>query len=203
MASIEVKEYYDATVDREVRLDLKQAIDLVGDHKVAIDCGCGAGSDIAFLRANGFVVFGFDIESESITRCMERFRGDSNVFLSQDSFNSFNYPIASLILADASLFFCREDEFDQVWRKVTESLTPGGIFVGSFLGQNDTMAGTDYQREAFWPNVLVFTEDRLTPYFRDFEIIKWSEFEESGETALGTPHHWHIYSVVARNLTSK
>ena len=109
MASKEISEYFDATECRYTRDDLKLGIQLVQGSRVAIDCGCGAGSDIAFLRANGFTVYGFDIEQDSIARCQKRFGGDSKVALSHKSFSTFEYPLASLIVADASLFFCPEE----------------------------------------------------------------------------------------------
>jgi SAM-dependent methyltransferase len=198
MTSKEINEYYDVTADREIRPSLLQAIRLVGKDRIAIDCGCGAGKDIEYLRGNNFVVHAFDLEAESINRCRERFKTDEKVFLSQASFTSYSYPSASLILADASLFFCPRAEFDLAWRKIIESLIPGGIFVGSFLGPNDTMAGPDYDKEAFWPDVLVFNEDELKSKFRQFEIATWDELETSGKTAQGEPHHWHIFSVIAK-----
>jgi len=202
MTSKEISEYYDATAERNIRSDLQQAITLVGEPKIAIDCGCGAGGDIAYLLTNGFVVHAFDIESESIVRCRERFTDEDSVFLSQDGFNTFLYPPASLILADASLFFCPEDEFNEVWCKINKSLTPGGIFVGSFLGPKDTMADSNYRKDTLWPDVLVFTEGQLRPKFNDFDIVSWTEHELDGKTTQGASHHWHIYSLIAKkNLT--
>jgi len=198
MASEEVREYYDATAESDARLGLTQAIELVGTPKVAIDCGCGAGSNIAYLLAKGFTVHAFDIESEAISRCGERFKNEQNLYLSEDGFNTFSYPHANLVLADASLFFCPEDEFDEVWSKITNALTPGGVFAGSFLGPRDSMAGPDYDKDAFWPNVLVFTETLLRPRFKELEIVNWIEHEADGATAQGAPHHWHIFSVVAK-----
>ena len=197
MATVEINNYYDATEDRNIRPDLQQALGLVIEPKLAIDCGCGAGSDIAHLLANGFVVHAFDIESESISRCRNRFRDETNLFLSHDGFITFSYPPASLVLADASLFFCPPGEFNEVWDKINNALVPGGIFVGSFLGPRDTMADPCHQRDAFWPDVLVLTEARLRPRFNAFEIISWTEHEIDGKTATGAPHHWHIFSVVA------
>lgn len=52
MPSQEIKEYYDATKHREVRSDLTFAVNIVGEPKIAIDCGCGAGADIEYLLAN-------------------------------------------------------------------------------------------------------------------------------------------------------
>ncbi len=201
--SKEILEYFDSTANRETRDDLRLAVKLVDGPKIAIDCGCGAGSDIAFLRAKGFLVHAFDIESESIARCRKRFSDDRNVLLSQDTFSTFDYPSASMILADASLFFCSEDEFGEVWRKVTESLLPRGIFVGSFLGPEDTMAGPNYKREAFWPEVLVVSEEQVRYWLNGFEIVSLTEHRTSGETTEGEPHQWHVFSVVARKESNK
>lgn len=104
MPSVEISEYFKATEFRDTREDLKLGISLVDGPRTSIDCGCGAGSDIAFLRANGFAVHAFDIEPEAVARCQNRFSGDDQVSLSQDSFGTFHYPRASLVVADASLF---------------------------------------------------------------------------------------------------
>lgn len=40
------------------------AAKLVDGPRIAVDCGCGAGSDIAFLRSEGFVVYTFDTERQ-------------------------------------------------------------------------------------------------------------------------------------------
>ena len=85
MPSKEISTYFKATENRQTRDDLKRAIELVGDRKIAIDCGCGSGSDIAFLRSKQFQVHAFDIESEAIERCKRRFGSDKNVWLSQST----------------------------------------------------------------------------------------------------------------------
>ena len=198
MTSAEIIEYYNATEDSALRSDLQQAIDLVQGPRIAIDCGCGAGSDIAYLLARDFTVHAFDIESEAIARCNARFQNEAGLYLSRDTFNTFSYPQASLIVADASLFFCRSSEFNEVWSKITNALLPGGVFVGSFLGPRDAMAGTGYRRDVFWPNVLVFTETQLRSRFIELEVVNWTEHELDGTTAQGTPHHWHIFSVIAK-----
>ena len=202
MSSKEILKYFDATADRETRDDLRAAVNLLEGPKVAIECGCGAGSDIAFLRSHGFLVHAFDIEEESIERCQKRFRDDRNVKLSQASFNSFDYPSASLIVADASLFFCPEYEFSEVWRKITESLVENGIFCGSFLGPEDTMAGPNYNKEAYWADIFTLSEEQVRHWFKGFNIESITEHRTSGKTPDGEPHHWHIFSVVARKETN-
>lgn len=198
MTTIEISEYYDATYDSKVRSDLEQAVSLIKGPKTAIDCGCGAGSDTAYLLGQGFTVHAFDIEGESVSRCKDRFKDEKNLFLSQDSFHTFTYPTASLIVADASLFYCSEKDFGDVWSNISQALSSGGIFVGSFLGLRDTTASAQYQRDAFWPDVTCFTETALQTVFENYHIVNWTEHEMDGKTAQGIDHHWHIYAVIAR-----
>ena len=202
MPSKEISEYFEATENRDTRDDLKLAIKLVDYPKIAIDCGCGAGSDIAYLRANGFHVHAFDVEEEAIQRCESRFSNEKKVTLSQSTFDKFKYPTASLIVADSSLCFCPEDKFHEVWEKIVQSLLPGGIFVGSFLGAEDSMAGPDYKKEVYWPEVLVTSEETIMHWFRDFKIKTFYEHKSSGVGHDGKPQSWHRYSVVSQKKTN-
>ncbi len=203
MSTKEKLEYYADTANSEVRDDLIFATSIVGGEKTAVDCGCGAGADIAYLIKNGFKVHAFDIEEDAISICRDRFSEEMNVSLSQNSFSSFTYPKSSLIVADASLFFCPAKEFDLVWDNIYESLNSNGIFCGSFLGPNDSMASPTFDREAFWSDVLVFEEQALRDKLKKFEIIRFNEHNISGKTRRGVDHHWHIYSIVAIKRNKK
>jgi SAM-dependent methyltransferase len=200
MASVEISQYYEATVDRDIRSDLLFAVSMVTGPKIAVDCGCGAGADIDYLLENSFKVYGFDIEAESISRCVARFQNNSNVVLSKADFASYDYPKTSLVVADASLFFCPNSDFDDVWTSISGSLYPDGVFCGSFLGPLDSMAGPTYDRQAFWPEVTVFTALEVHALFKDFVIQRFIEHKISGKTPLGVPHDWHIFTVVATKI---
>jgi len=195
-----MNEYYDVSEHREIRSDLTFAIDLVELPKVAIDCGCGAGADIAYLIALGYKVYGFDIEEEAILRCQKRFENSSEVILSKASFSSYSYPKASLVVADASLFFCPNKEFHKVWGKLYDSLEPGGVFCGSFLGIEDTMAKQIIEKGTLWPNRLVFDEQEVMNVFEKYKIHRFTEHKTSGKTLQGIQQKWHIYSVVAQKI---
>ncbi|WP_157735980.1 class I SAM-dependent methyltransferase [Granulosicoccus antarcticus] len=73
---------------------------------MAIDCGCGAGRDTAFLLGKGFTVHAFDKELEAVEFCQKRFESNGNFHATQACFSDFHYPPASLVMAHASLFFC-------------------------------------------------------------------------------------------------
>lgn len=207
MTTEQKKSYYDATAFSEIRPDLLLAIQLTDRPKIAIDCGCGAGANIAHLLERGFTVYGFDLEEESISRCKLRFSDNEHVILSQDSFSTFQYPKVSLVLADASLFFCPKKDFENVWQKIYECLNDGGIFCGSFLGAYDTMASSNCTEAQIWTGSLIFNEMEVKSVFmnsnNNFEICRFTEHRFSGKTVQGVPHDWHLFSVVARKTRGK
>ncbi|WP_299007368.1 trans-aconitate 2-methyltransferase [uncultured Shewanella sp.] len=198
MSSKEIAKYFDATECRQIRDDLVFALSIVSEPKIAIDCGCGAGADIAYLAENGFTVHGFDVLQESISRCESRFSGLDTVFLSQSSFIDFEYPPASLVVADASLFFCPSADFKAVWSKIYQCLLPGGVFCGSFLGKEDTMAIPGDNPSVFWQEVAVFDEYEVMALFNNFEVLHFNTHKSTGKTFQGVEHHWHVFQVVAR-----
>ncbi len=200
MPSEQINDYYDVTAESEVRATLKDAVSHVKDKfgsatPRAIDCGCGAGRDMAYLRSQGFEVYGFDLKAESVRRCRERFVGDDKVQVHQATFRSFDYPTAELVVANASLFFCPESEFPGVWHKIQDALVTGGIFAGAFLGGRDTMASDEYEPDVYWPDVMTVTEDSLKSHINNFEVLHWREHELDGQTAQGQDHHWHIFEL--------
>lgn len=198
MTRAAISRYFDATENRNIREDLIFAVDNVTGPKIAVDCGCGAGADIQYLASNGFSVHGFDVEEEAILRCKERFKEIQSVKLSRSSFSQYEFPKVSLVVADASFFFCPKSEFPKVWEKVYTCLPRDGIFSGSFLGPDDTMASSKYGLDDFWPELAVFRRDEVKKLFAKYEVLRFSEHRSSGTTPDGDPHDWHIYSVVAK-----
>ncbi|HFF4910339.1 TPA: methyltransferase domain-containing protein, partial [Acinetobacter baumannii] len=78
---------------------------------VAIDCGCGAGNESAYLLSKGFNVHAFDISIDAQKVCTDRFKDDSKFIFYHESFEDFNFPSSSLIIASSSLFFCNPSYF--------------------------------------------------------------------------------------------
>lgn len=200
MSRSKVEAYYRETKDSEVRPELEFAFEKLIERTVAVDCGCGAGSNIVHLRNKGFVVHAYDIDEEAVSICTERFKDDSNVFVSTGSFGTFDYPKSSLVLADASLFFCPEQEFGIFVEKIRMSLHTRGLFCGAFLGHEDTMAQPEYTNQVYWGEPLVKSQNEIREALSGFEILKMSEFVSDGITPVGDEHHWHIHVVVASKI---
>ncbi len=193
--------YYEKTFDGDTSPLVKQATSLAiaatknSDlPRIAVDCGCGSGRHIAYLRSQHFLVHGFDIEPDAIEWCQERFKNDMDVHLDVASFENYNYPTASLVMAFASLFFCPATRFDEAWRRISDSVRAQGVFFGMFMGKRDEWA----ERKTSFGKTLTFEEADLRQHFEYFDILDWHERDEEGGTAMGVRKHWHVYSVTAR-----
>lgn len=192
------KKYFEATEFRAIREDLIFAVGKVQEPKVAIDCGCGAGADTNFLFSKGFEVHAFDIDDQAIDKCESRFSGFENINITKASFSNFDFPKASLVVADASLFFCASTEFKRVWESILKCLNSNGIFCGSFLGPEDTMAIPGENPSVFWSEVTVLEESEVKSLFVDFNILRFNVHRSTGKTPTGETHDWHIFQVVAQ-----
>lgn len=159
--------------------------------RVAIDCGCGTGSDVEYLAQSGYQVYGFDINQDSVMICQKRFEGKSLVEISQSSFESFDYPKASVVLANSSLFFAQPELFASTWQNIETCLEVGGIFAGDFMGERDSWASNHHS------STTPLSEQQVFALFDNFEIVRFFERDERAPTSLGVMKHWHTYSVVA------
>ncbi len=184
-------EYYQKVANHPHRKMTEAAAKLAADlPAVAIDCGCGAGRDTAFLLSKGFKVHAFDKELEAIEFCKERFKSRSNFHASHACFSDFHYPSASLVMAHASLFFCPRHEFEAVWAKLVSSLPSSGVLCIDLMGNKDSWVESPNHK------VTSFTHSQVQELLSDFEVVKFNERDEAGKTAIGTSKHWHVYSVL-------
>ncbi len=163
--------------------------------KTALDCGCGTGSDIAYLLEQGFDVHGFDVRQEPLDVCRQRFSGSPRLQLTQADFSDFCYSPVSFVIANSSLFFCPQPAFPQVWQTLVAALPVGGVFSGDLLGVHDSWVNSPDH------DVSAFTASEVDELFAGFKIIYRHERDEQGKTALGRSKHWHMHTVIARKVT--
>lgn len=186
------QQYYHKALSRAHSLRTELAVSLnTSGLKVAVDCGCGTGSDMAFLSARGYQVHGFDVNSDSVSLCRERFAGDGQVTVSQAAFEDYEYPAAGLMIAHSSLFFADPTRFASTRQAMASSLAVGGVFSGDFMGTDDSWAS------GYRSPTAPLTREQVTDLFASFDIIQLRERNEQGITALGRTKHWHMFSVVA------
>lgn len=129
------RKYYQKALSRKHSPRTERAVQLnASGLNVAVDCGCGTGSDIAYLAEQGYRVHGFDISPDAISICHKRFHQSALIEVSEASFEGFSYPTAGVVIANSSLFFAEPTVFNKAWRALTECLAVGGVFGGDFMG---------------------------------------------------------------------
>jgi len=192
------RQYYEKSMRRKHNPRTEFAVRLnESNAKVAVDCGCGTGADIAYFEQVAYQVFAFDVNPDSVDICKERFASKALVDIECASFDSFAFPRAGVITANSSLFFAHAATFLQMWKRLTDSLEIGGVFAGDFMGVKDTWV------EAYRSDITPFTEVEVRALFAGFDIVRFTERDEDGTTAIGKEKHWHVFSVVAIKRESK
>ncbi|MFB1067148.1 class I SAM-dependent methyltransferase [Vibrio diabolicus] len=192
--SAQWNEYYQKILNQPHRPNVENAVNLLKlESKVALDIGCGIGRDSHFLLEQGFNVHAFDSHEDAVKTCLTRFEGHKRFSISQCCFTEFDYPQCSLVIANASLFFCPDESFEQVWTKIDSALQPGGIFCGDFLGVKDSWVASEMH-----PNITALTKKEVESLFEDYELISLNERDEDGTTVVESPKHLHMFSVTAR-----
>ncbi|HVL38508.1 MAG TPA: class I SAM-dependent methyltransferase [Fimbriimonadaceae bacterium] len=155
----------------------------------ALDLGCGVGHGTLFLLERGFRVTAVDAESRALDILRSRVSSAHRVSLIASRFEDFEPPPCDLVLAFFSLFFMPAEAFKTFWQKLVAAMRPGGVFAGQFLGVNDEWRDRGYS---------TFTSAEVRRLLAGLETLYYEEVERDGETALGTPKHWHVFHVIAR-----
>ena len=148
--------------------------------------------DSRFLIKNGWKVIAIDKEDteEIIRASLNKKEQDLLKFVKQDFEDNITLQSCNLLVANASLSFCHKKYFNELWKKVVNSITKDGYFVGNFFGVNDTWANR--------PNMTFFIKEEVVELFSSFEIINFKEIEKNGKTVLGVEKHWHVFNVIAK-----
>lgn len=175
---------------------LTKALELLIRYKVkpevAIDLGSGCGVDAVWLLKCGWYVVAVDIDLNSLVAFKRSVPENlkHRLTIVGKSFRDIQLPYASLINASFSLPFCRPEEFNEIWQKITKSILPGGIFAGHFFGRNDDWANNQ--------EMTFHKRHDLQKLFENFTIESFDEIEREGRTLGGSAKHWHVFHVVLR-----
>jgi len=196
-SEIEWEVYYSAIAGRPLRELFVGAVPFLPttaprDHTlVALDLGCGDGTETLELLRRVWTVLAVDGSPEGIARLRKSVPPTDSERLSTRvaPFSEVELPTSDLVYAGLSLPFCDPREFDDVWRQITSAIRPDGLFAGHLFGPHDTWAGT--------PDMTFHTRAEVEALFADFELEGLREEDEDGEAVSG-PKHWHVFHVIAR-----
>jgi len=157
---------------------------------VAIDLGCGDGTEALALLARGWTVIAVDAAPEAITRLRASVAPEDSRRLTAlvASFRELELPDTDLVYAGLSLPFCDPRDFDQVWRRISTAVRAEGVFAGHFFGPHDSWADT--------PDMTFHTRAEVEALLDGFDVHLLREQDEDGPAVSG-PKHWHVFHVIA------
>lgn len=179
----------------EVLLNLQHLLGSF-DHLSVVDCGCGAGNDLEYLLKHGAQVTGFDASEQAVSICAAKLSqySEARCKLAHATFNEFDYQQYDIALCSSSLYFCHPALFDQVWRKIIQSIKVGGYFCGTLLGDKDSWNFAEFATTSF-------SKAEALELFKDFEIITFDERDKQGISVAQAEKHWHSFSVIAQKTS--
>jgi SAM-dependent methyltransferase len=172
--------YNKATTSTEAR-ELVQKAAKIAPMGEALDLGCGAGNESRYLKELGYIVTSVD-SNEGVQKIMP------DVVISKFEDFEFTDNKYALVCAMFALPFCKPTHINRVITSVAASIVPRGVFVGTFFGNDDTWRGR--------PDMSFHAREDIEKYFSDWKL-SIAEKKFNKETALGEPHFWHIYEVIA------
>ena len=194
--------YYAATAGAPPRPTLLHALERFDREpptrrrRFAVDLGCGVGRDTLELLRRRWRVLAVDAEPAAVESLLRRAERCQRRYLSARiaSMEQVAWPQADLVNASFALPFCSPLKFASVWSEIVRSLRVGGRFAGQFFGERDEWASL--------PDRTHHSRAAVNALLRGFEIELLQEAEFDGHTARGDPHHWHVFHVVGRRVSS-
>jgi SAM-dependent methyltransferase len=158
---------------------------------MALDLGCGSGTDALALLARGWAVTAVDRDEAGLRLLRERVPDEiaGRVTMECARFADVALPSAHLIHAGFSLPFCAPDDFALVWKGIREALLPGGVFAGQLFGPRDSWAGS--------PRMSFHSLEQTGKLLDGMEVLHQSESEWDGEAVSGAKH-WHVLDMMIR-----
>jgi SAM-dependent methyltransferase len=187
-----IEKYYDNTKNLTANYNIKEFIKLNTKVGKAIELGCGAGRDTIYLIKNGWNVLAVDREDVKEIIIKNLNENELKKFkFSKQNFEDIKLEKCDLLVANFSLPFCSKNNFEELWNKITNSISNDGYFVGNFFGINDDWNKTKKE-------ITFFTKNEVLDLFKNFEILIFKEIEKDGTTGLGKTKHWHIFNIIAK-----
>ena len=125
----DIKKYYENTSGALPNPTVKKFMDMKVSPSNAIDLGCGAGRDTIFLIKNGWNVLSIDRENtkEIISNQLNNEELKKFRFKTQN-FEDIELEKTNLLAANFSIPFCNKEYFNDLWKKITDSILKDRIF---------------------------------------------------------------------------
>lgn len=189
-------EYYRAIEGRSPRPLFVEALQRAPAPGIAVDLGCGDGTETLALLHEGWTVLAADATPEAIERLLSSVPAEAadRLTTAVAPFHELDLPAADFVYAGLSLPFCAPGDFGEAWRRITDAVRPDGLLAVHLFGPRDSWAGT--------PEMTFHTRDDVDALLEGFDVRQLTEQDEDGEAVSG-PKHWHVFHVIASKRISR
>lgn len=150
------------------------------DCNLAIDFGCGLGTETAYLASRKpWRILAIDHDPELLKMAKLRMNslGNSAVEFSQSTFESIKeIPNCDFFYCYHSLHFCQKYDYDRLWSMIIKSLNPGGILAISVFGETDFLVKKG--------QAVGITEEEIHRILTGFKMHHFKNVKEQGPEQL-------------------
>ena len=160
---------------------------------VDLGAGTGAAARLIYERTRWQVV-AVDASPSAAEYLCQKFGDECPIGIGfhEDSFETLHLPAGEvdLIWAGLSLPYVPQNEIGTIWKKIEDSLRPGGLFAGDFFGPQHGYAGRDdmnFQHPSQMDGLLRF-----------MDVIKLERVTRPHPSSAGRQVMMDCYHVIAR-----
>lgn len=179
--------YYDQTsIFDDPNDDLERAFESFKNEGksqgLALDLGCGAGIDSAFLAKNNWQVIAMDADPVAEIYLGKKVPKEFQSLVTYRHSTFEAYPFSEkvdLVNAHSSLMYCSTKDFDSVMKRLLNSIAPGGRFAGQFQGlKPGAKSDADSKR------ITLKSKEELLELFRGFDIESFEEIVPKSDDSI-------------------
>jgi SAM-dependent methyltransferase len=179
---------------------IEEAVAKLASHQintgVAVDLGCGIGSDACYLLERGWKVYAVDSSPNVISTLTKRITSlgkdwiqNGNLVLVNQTIEEFEFPEnVHLVTAIDSLPYCDPTEINSIFLRIKSSLAPQGMLVCNlFPHYNDSRADNEMRnRFGGWMSTKNVVD----------AVVRSVDFTSSSVTKkdCGSVEQFHIYA---------
>ena len=130
-----IEKYYENTKNALPHDNIKEFIKIQTKPGKAIDLGCGTGRNTVFLIKNKWNVIAIDREDDVKNIIIDKLNKEELKrfnFISKN-FENIELEKNNLIVANFSIPFCNKNNFNEFWKKITDSILKNRIFCRKFF----------------------------------------------------------------------
>lgn len=192
------QDYYTTVSSREPRDTLVAALAAFDGeppamHRVAVDLGCGDGTDTLELLRRGWAVTAIDASPDFPPFLLSRVRAEDRERLTVQvaDFRDAVLPGCDLLHAGFALFFAPAMDFDDLWARIRAAVRPGGRIACHLLGPRDSWVAEGRDPCSFHPR------EQVDALLSGLDVERLEETAEPGWSVSGEKF-WHLWRILAR-----